>query len=77
MGASLYYAKISSVNKSGGTASVCLPDRENQVVSAVPFLDALAAVPNGGGIPKPGDTVAAIFEELNGQIVKGVILGKI
>ncbi|MBE5917819.1 MAG: hypothetical protein E7273_13375 [Pseudobutyrivibrio ruminis] len=69
--ATLFYATISSVNTGSGTANVTLQDRENAVVSAVPFLSTVYEMPN------PGDTVAAIFEEVNGQIGKGVILGKI
>lgn len=69
--ATLFYAKISSVNYGAGTANVTLQDRENQVVSAVPFLSMIYEM------PKPGDVVAAIFEEVSGQIGKGVILGKI
>lgn len=69
--ATLFYGKISSVNYGSGTASITLPDRENQVIEAVPFLAMFYEM------PKPGDTVAALFEELNGQIGKGVVLGKI
>lgn len=70
--ATLFYGKISSIDYGAGTASVTLQDRENQVIQAVPFLSMFYEM------PKPGDTVAAVFEELNGgQIGKGVILGKI
>ncbi|MGN0338663.1 MAG: hypothetical protein ACI4EE_14310 [Lachnospiraceae bacterium] len=69
--ATLFYAKISSVNYSEGTANVTLADREDQVISAVPFLSMFYEM------PKPGDTVAALFEENGGQIGKGVVLGKI
>ena len=67
----LFYGKISSINYGGGTANVTLQDRENQVIQGVPFLSMFYEM------PKPGDVVAAIFEDLNGQIGKGVILGKI
>lgn len=65
----LFYGKISSINYKAGTASITIPDRENQVILAVPFLAAFYEM------PKPGTTVAALFEEVNGQIGKGVILG--
>lgn len=67
--AELFYAKISSIAYQKGTANVTLPDREDQVIENVPFLAGYYEM------PKPGDTVAAIFEDENGQIGKGVILG--
>ncbi|MCM1543287.1 MAG: hypothetical protein NC121_18800 [Blautia sp.] len=69
--ASLFYGKISAINYGSGTAGVTLADRENQVIQDVPFLSAFYEMPN------PGDTVAVLFEEIGGQIGKGVILGKI
>ncbi|MCM1045643.1 MAG: hypothetical protein NC417_09045 [Candidatus Gastranaerophilales bacterium] len=68
---SLYYAKISTINYKAGTAGVTLEDREKQVIQDVPFLAAFYEMPS------PGDTVAVLFEEIAGQIGKGVILGKI
>lgn len=68
--ASLFYGKISAINYEAGTAGVTLPDRENQVIQDVPFLSMIYEM------PKPGDTVAVLFEEVGGQIGKGVILGK-
>lgn len=68
---SLYYAKISTINYKAGTAGVTLRDRENQVIQDVPFLSAFYEMPG------PGDTVAVLFEEIGGQIGKGIILGKI
>lgn len=65
----LFYGKISSINYKTGTASITLPDRENQIIQAVPFLSASYEM------PQPGTTVAVLFEEVNGQIGKGVILG--
>lgn len=69
--ASLFYGKISTINYGAGTAGVTLADRENQVLQEVPFLSICYEM------PKPGDTVAVLFEEIGGQIGKGVILGKI
>jgi phage baseplate assembly protein gpV len=69
--ATLFYASISSVDYTAGTASVSIPDRESQVIKGVPFTAACY------DMPSPGDTVAAVFEEVGGQIGKGVILGKI
>lgn len=69
--ASLFYGKISAINYVAGTAGVTLPDKENQVIQDVPFLAMFYEM------PKPGDTVAVLFEEVGGQIGKGVILGKI
>ncbi len=69
--AALFYGKISSVNYQTGTANVTLPDRENQVIQGVPFLAMCCEMPS------PGETVATLFEEVNGQIGKGVILGKL
>ncbi len=69
--ASLFYGKISAINYGAGTAGVTLADRENQVIQDVPFLSMCYEM------PKPGDTVAVLFEEMGGQIGKGVILGKV
>ena len=69
--ASLFYGKISAINYGAGTSAVTLPDRENQVIQDVPFLAMIYEM------PKPGDTVAVLFEEEGGRIGKGVILGKI
>lgn len=69
--ATLFYGKISSINYAAGTADIALQDREDQVIQRVPFLSMFYEM------PKPGETVAALFEELNGQIGKGVVLGKI
>lgn len=68
--ATLFYGSISTINYGAGTASIALPDRESQIISDVPFLAAFYEM------PKPGDVVAVLFEEINGQIGKGVILGK-
>lgn len=69
--ATLFYGKISTVNYGSGTADIALPDRENQVIQDVPFLSSEYYMPGSG------DIVAVIFEEIDGQIGKGVILGKI
>ena len=68
---SLFYGKISAINYGAGTAGVALEDREKQVIQDVPFLSMCYEMPS------PGDTVAVLFEEIGGQIGKGVILGKI
>lgn len=67
----LFYGKISTVNYESGTANIALPDRENQIIQDVPFLASEYYMPGSG------DMVAVIFEEIDGQIGKGVILGKI
>lgn len=69
--ATLFYGKISTVNYGSGTADIALPDRENQVIQDVPFFSSEYYMPGSG------DIVAVIFEEIDGQIGKGVILGKI
>lgn len=69
--ATLFYGKISTVNYESGTANIALPDRENQIIQDVPFLSTEYYM------PESGDMVAVIFEEIDGQIGKGVILGKI
>lgn len=67
----LFYCDVSSVNYGKGTANVTIKERENQVVTDVPILAICYEMPN------PCDTVAVIFEESDGRIEKGVILGKI
>lgn len=69
--ATLFYGSISTINYEAGTASIALTDRENQIIQDVPFLSAFYEM------PETGDIVAVIFEEIDGQIGKGVILGKI
>jgi hypothetical protein len=69
--ATLLYASISSTDYAAGTASVSIPDREGQVIKAVPFIATCY------DMPSPGDTVAAVFEEVGGELGKGVILGRI
>lgn len=69
--AELYYCRISSVDYGSGTANVSIQERENQVVTGVPFLSWAYEMPTAG------DMVAAIFEESYGRIGKGVILGPI
>lgn len=68
--ATLFYGTISTVNYERGTANITLPDRENQIITDVPFLSSEYIMPGSG------DMVAVIFEEIDGQIGKGVILGK-
>lgn len=68
---SLHFGKISVINYGAGTAGVTLEDKENQVIQDVPFLSMFYEM------PKPGDTVAVLIEDMGGQIGKGVILGKI
>lgn len=68
--ATLFYGSISTVNYEGGTADITLPDRENQIIQNVPFLAAFYEM------PMSGDIVAVLFEDIDGQIGKGIILGK-
>lgn len=67
----LFYAKISSIEYALGTANIALQERENQVIEGVPFLATYYEM------PKPGEVIVVLFEEINGQIGKGVILGKL
>jgi hypothetical protein len=73
----LFYAKISAVNFTAGKCSVCIPDRENQVVKSVPFISVLNEIPPPMERIKTGDTVAVIFEVNDGRLEKGVVLGRI
>lgn len=67
----LFYGKISSIDYAAGTADIALQERENQVIQKVPFLSMCYEM------PKTGDVVAALFEEIDGQIGKGVVLGRL
>ncbi len=67
----LFYGKISSVDYTAGAANIALQERENQVIQGVPFLSMCYEM------PKHGDVVAVLFEEIGGQIGKGIILGKL
>ena len=66
--AELFYARISKVDYKKGTADVVIEERENQVVSDVPFLA------NVYEMPKIKDRVAVLIEYIKGDIDKGVIL---
>lgn len=67
----LFYGRISSIDYAAGTANVTLQERENQVIPGVPFLSMFYEM------PKSGDVVAVLFEEVDGQIGKGVVLGRL
>lgn len=67
----LFYGKISSIDYKSGMADITLQERENQVIQGVPFLSMVYEM------PKPGEIVAVLFEELDGQIGKGVVLGRL
>ncbi len=67
---SLFYGRISSIDYAAGTANIVLQERENQVVQEVPFLSICYEMPGSG------DVVAVLFEEVDGQIGKGVVLGR-
>lgn len=69
--AELFYARISKVDYKKGTADVVIEERENQVVSDVPFLA------NVYEMPKIKDRVAVLIEYIKGDIDKGVILGPV
>lgn len=67
----LFYAKISAINYAAGTASVTLGEREGQVITGVPFLSLCYEM------PEIGETVAVIFDDTQGEVGRGVILGTI
>ena len=67
----LFYGKISSIDYKSGMADITLQERENQVIQGAPFLSMVYEM------PKPGEIVAVLFEELDGQIGKGVVLGRL
>lgn len=67
----LFYGKVSSINYAAGTADIALQEKENQIIREVPFLAMCYEMPS------PGDVVAVLFEEIDGQIGKGVVLGKL
>lgn len=65
----LFYCKISTINYTAGTANVTIEERENQMITGVPFLASCYEM------PKVGETVAVIFDTTGGKIGRGVILG--
>lgn len=67
----LFYGRISSIDYDSGMADVALQERENQVIPGVPFLSMYYEM------PQPGDVVATLFEEIDGQIGKGIVLGRL
>ena len=66
--AGLYLCTISVLK--GKTADVCIPDREDMVITDVPFIE---KVP---GNLQVNDLVFAIFNERGGRIERGCILGR-
>lgn len=64
----IYICKISIIHYEKGTADLILVERDNTVVSDVPFFSGAYDMPN------QGDTVVAIFD--GDKLDRGFILGK-
>ena len=66
----IYLCSISSIDYEKGCADVAFLEKEDMVKTDVPFFD------SEYNMPKVGDMVVAIFQENNGKIERGYILGK-
>ena len=66
----IHLCSISSVNYEKGCADVAFLEKEDMVKTDVPFFD------SEYNMPKVGDMVVAVFQENNGKIERGYILGK-
>lgn len=66
----LFFCTVSSVNYENATASVSIPEREDIVKTDIPILDTVFKMPD------TGDTVAALFDDVNGHLQRGVIIGR-
>lgn len=69
--ARLLFGTVSNVNLEHATADIAITELENMVKTDVPILDTVYR------IPAPGETVAALFDDTNGKLQRGVILGRI
>lgn len=67
----LYLCTISAINKEKSTADIAIAERENMVVTDIPFLNIKRE-----DLPDVNDTVVAIFEDREGKLGRGFILGK-
>lgn len=68
--AQLFFCTVSKVDLEHATADIAIAERENMVKTDVPILDTVY------NIPAPGETVVALFDDANGKLQRGVILGK-
>lgn len=68
--AELFFCTVSSVNYENITVDVAIPEREDAIKTEVPILDTVYR------IPEPGETVVALFDEVNGRLQRGVIIGR-
>lgn len=67
--AQLLFCTVSAVN-SDETLDVAIEERENLVKTDVPVLDTVYQM------PAPGETVVAIFDDANGELRRGIIIGR-
>lgn len=67
----LYLCTVSAINSDGTTADIAIGEREDMVVTEVPFLNI-----EKENLPGVNDTVVAIFEERDGRLGRGFILGR-
>ena len=63
---------VSSVNGEKTAADIAIPEREDMVITGVPFLNLRSSE-----LPVAGDMVVAIFEDSEQEIGIGFILGVI
>lgn len=66
----LFFCTVSSVDYGKATADVVIPEREDMIKTGVPIMDTVYHMPS------PGETVIAIFDDVNGCIQRGVIIGR-
>lgn len=69
--AEVFLCSVSAVHYADGTADVAVIERENIIMADVPFLDTVYEM------PEVGEVVAVLFEEKNGRLLRGVILGRL
>ena len=67
--AQLLFCTVSAVNQDE-TVDVAIEERENLVKTDVPVLDTVYHM------PAPGDTVVAIFDDANGELQRGIVIGR-
>lgn len=68
--ARLFFCTVSTVRMDDATVDVMIEELEGLMKTDVPVLDTVY------NMPAPGDTVVALFDEQDGKIQRGVILGR-
>ena len=67
----LYFGIISVMKTASGLADIIIPDRNNAIISDIPFVERVTT------FPKVGEQVAVLLDEDGTKVTRSVILGRI